>query len=484
MRACAIIDRVNAETAYLFRHALARDAAYQLQLPGDRSRLHALAFAAIEELAGGRPPAAPPLTGPASLPFRPHSADAFAADLAEHAARAQAGSEAAEGGEMDRVRRLYVRRAAEHAERLGHPDAAEKLWCEHAALADGPERGESLRRAGYVLSSGGWANRSHGLLVQALELLRRSGDRKREGAALTNLAGVLLQLGRNTEAERHYEAALALYRESGDSASVGATIANLAGLDRALGRMEPAERRFEEALGILHGCSDRRIEAVTMANLAIHYRQTGRPELAESTFTKALALHRKQGDRRSEGVALGNMANLHQDAGRPEEAERCARAALAIHREVGNHRSEGIVLGSLGNILDSLGRQEEAGVAYRQALGTHREVGNRRSEGVALGDLGVHFRETGQLGLSREHFDQALAIHRETGNRRYEGVHLCEAALLDLAERHAECARDRWRKGHAILLALGDSVAIRSLRAGMHSACARAAVTPFDSDPA
>ena len=41
---------VNAETAYFFRHALTRDAAYQLQLPGDRAKLHALAFHLIESL--------------------------------------------------------------------------------------------------------------------------------------------------------------------------------------------------------------------------------------------------------------------------------------------------------------------------------------------------------------------------------------------------------------------------------------------------
>lgn len=42
-----------AEAAYLFRHALLRDAAYQLQLPADRAALHALALEIIEGLYGG-----------------------------------------------------------------------------------------------------------------------------------------------------------------------------------------------------------------------------------------------------------------------------------------------------------------------------------------------------------------------------------------------------------------------------------------------
>ena len=43
---------MHAELAYLFRHALMRDAAYHLQMPADRARLHGLAFAPIEAVAG------------------------------------------------------------------------------------------------------------------------------------------------------------------------------------------------------------------------------------------------------------------------------------------------------------------------------------------------------------------------------------------------------------------------------------------------
>jgi hypothetical protein len=55
---------MSAESTYFFRHALLRDAAYQLQLPGDRASLHALALEAMEGLSGGPPPAPPPLTDP------------------------------------------------------------------------------------------------------------------------------------------------------------------------------------------------------------------------------------------------------------------------------------------------------------------------------------------------------------------------------------------------------------------------------------
>lgn len=76
-----MIPVVNAELAYVFRHALLRDAAYQLQLPGDRARLHALALTLIELLSGGRPGEVETAVG-SDTRFQAHPSDPFAEELA------------------------------------------------------------------------------------------------------------------------------------------------------------------------------------------------------------------------------------------------------------------------------------------------------------------------------------------------------------------------------------------------------------------
>ena len=134
---------MSAETAYLFRHALLREAAYQLQLPGDRSRLHALALSVLEELAGGRPPEPPPLGPDVDVLIPPHASDAFARELA-----GQAGS--AGGPDMAGLRRLYLRRAAEHASRSYRNEEAWTLWQEYATLVPRLEHSVALRRAAGV----------------------------------------------------------------------------------------------------------------------------------------------------------------------------------------------------------------------------------------------------------------------------------------------------------------------------------------------
>ena len=97
---------MDAEIAYLFRHALLREGAYQLQLPSDRSRLHALAFEIIEGLLGPLPQP-PELGTDADLPI-----DAVAAEMALHARNA--GDNDNSPLWRDRQRRCLVR-AAQHA---------------------------------------------------------------------------------------------------------------------------------------------------------------------------------------------------------------------------------------------------------------------------------------------------------------------------------------------------------------------------------
>jgi hypothetical protein len=103
---------VNAELAFFFRHALLRDAAYQLQLPGQWAPLHVLALGIVEAAFGGKAPA-PALDDAGEFVIPPHPTDAVAEDLAEHARWGGAADPAA----MAAARRTDLARAAAHAER-------------------------------------------------------------------------------------------------------------------------------------------------------------------------------------------------------------------------------------------------------------------------------------------------------------------------------------------------------------------------------
>jgi predicted ATPase len=65
------MEDITAEQAYSFRHALVQEAAYQLQLPSERARLHLIALQAIERGFGEKPPELPPIEDPDEAPAPP-----------------------------------------------------------------------------------------------------------------------------------------------------------------------------------------------------------------------------------------------------------------------------------------------------------------------------------------------------------------------------------------------------------------------------
>ncbi|KAF0245292.1 MAG: hypothetical protein FD180_1697 [Planctomycetota bacterium] len=175
----------SAETAYLFRHALLRDAAYQLQLPGDRARLHGLAFEVIEALAGGRPPEPPALIRLEDRRVLTHPTDPYAQALAEHArlagSRADLGVAGKEWDVTRDLRRLYLRRAAEYLAGQFHHEEARCMWLQYAELVSGGEKAESLRKAALVMDLTGRLADQESLLREACSIHRDAGHRLQEG---------------------------------------------------------------------------------------------------------------------------------------------------------------------------------------------------------------------------------------------------------------------------------------------------------------
>ncbi len=217
---------LSAETAYFFRHAILRDAAYQLQLPGDRAVLHALALTILESVFGGPPPG--PLTDRwGELPCEPHPIDSIAEEIAWHARMARTLADSPNESIKDHEA-LYLYRAAEHCDRLFRIDDAIRLFLERAELQRDQDKAQSLCWAGERALESGRNKQAELLLAQALEISISSGNRQLEGKALGCMALLYQHTGRVDLAERTNEQALAVRREIGNRRAEGINLANLA----------------------------------------------------------------------------------------------------------------------------------------------------------------------------------------------------------------------------------------------------------------
>jgi len=254
----------------------------------------------------------------------------------------------------------------------------------------------------------------HGPFSEGIALLRRVSGQSVRPATQARVfleTGLLLNYaGHPTEALEHHSQALAIAREVGDRRNEGMALGNVAGLDRKRRRIPEALEHYNQSLAIARDLGDRRGEGHNLGSLAVFHRDQGRIPEALAHLQQALAIHREVGNRRSEGLNLGNLAILHHQQGRIPEALEHFHQALAITREVGNRQGEGSTLGNLALLHHEQGRIPDALEHYNQALAIAREVGNRANEGITLGNLGDVLFSQNNLTAAEAHLRAAIGI--------------------------------------------------------------------------
>ncbi len=451
------MPRVNAETAYLFRHALLRDAAYQLQLPGDRGKLHGLVVAAFEALFAADEPLL----------------DASSEELARHARLCAELTTSARLASGMRAREYaYLLRAGKFAERHYHHESSASL---HEAAAQHP-LADTVTRIRCLMSASA-SCRAIGDMGRAMALAQKASD----AARACGDAGLLAHaLGLCAEIERlrgDSERALALAREAADvmePSQVGhakaEAIARLGMLLDLVGDVAASEKHFLRALDLAR--DDPKLAAGVKQHLGDLLRNNGRTREAQVYYEQALATFRQQGERkqianlllaistllrmvadypaseshclqaldefRSMGMRNNEASALHElgarctDTGRHAEGEQYLLQAVAMQRESGMVWAEAITLGDLGNLYADTKRPELAESFYLQSLAMHRRNGNRRSEGIVLSNLATFYEDLGRLAEADKLYSQALKIHRQVKNRRFEGLVMGNMAILRL----------------------------------------------------
>jgi tetratricopeptide (TPR) repeat protein len=344
-----------AEDSYLFRHAMMRLAAYELQPPVERSELHAYAYGIIEALPHDDP-------------------DAIAYELAGHARGAAAHDpDQRRSAEMHKREGLWLERAMQRARENSSfriaLECAERLIgntgatveARHAAALQGAEmsaalgelarvpefldHAEALHTSDDPLLRAAWilavVNAVHlprreyetgmELLQQAMGIYRQAGDRLGEARATGYMGNVMARQGQREEAVRRYEQAEAIFRELGHQRGLSTCRGNLGLMYKYFDQFDKAEKAYREALDIDRAIGNREGVPRHLGNLAVLCSDAGRYEEALELFDRSADLFRELGDRMgwmrnaiNQATCFERTGQLHRAVTLYQQAERIA----------------------------------------------------------------------------------------------------------------------------------------------------------------
>ena len=468
---------MHAETVYLFRHAIMRDAAYQMQMPEERARQHARSIEVLEELFGGRPLAIE-LTGARRPILDDHPLDLFAEELAEHARLAQAS--VGKTPDLVDAERVYLCRSAVRAGQVFNPAHAYALWKQLTVCGRQDHAPAHLRACGVAAFQCGDAALAERHFQESVDSAKRLGDSPAEGFAHANLAVIYEQTGRLADAGKASHAANEILSKSPDVSVRAVHMGNMGNVLRRLERYEEAEVLFDSALERLRETGNRYSAAIVLGNLAILYEMTGRIGDAEKGYNEALRIHREVGNVQHEVFALTNLAGLWRAMDKLEDAEETLEEAHALAGRIGDRWSQAGILGNLAMVYQDNERFSQAEHATVGALGLHREMNNVAMEGLTLANLAGLYTSTGRLSEADAMFTVALQVLREVGDTATESTVLCRIGLLRILQGREEAAAEVWSQGAMMLAGTRNTVELEKQTKMMNAYCARAGIPSFE----
>ncbi len=374
------------ETRYLFKHALLRDAAYDMQLRARLRELHALAGAAIEQVYAD--------DVAAHVAILAYHWGAAGDTVKEAHYSVLAGQQALRiSAFRDALR--YLKRSLELLPDEGDSDLVALISSGSASTAN--MRAQLYYWLGEAYDGLGELREAQQSFQVSLDLARACGDRQGMTGALSYLGGLALRLGEVEQAETHLKEGLALAREIDDQPGIATALLRLGYIAIARGEYPQAKQFLGESVALARVTNLQ----VVMANALNALGVVG-------THTKAL-----------------------------QEAQHYLEEAQTVFKAIGNRRGVILTLGNVGQVTSSLRHYADAKSLYREALDLSLEIGDRRLRAALLDNLGEVAYELGDNAQAEHDFSESLKLALEIG--------AVPSALLTLAGM----ARLRGRAGHS-----------------------------------
>lgn len=455
-----------AELRYLFKHALLRDAAYEMQLRKRLRELHRLAAMAYEHIYADE--------------LRP-----YYADLVYHHRQAQdpaqerhyavlAGKSEAEAGSYDpaveflsraldltpagdvagRYDLLLKREDVHHLQGAREAQRADLEALEQLVGLTPSEEGEEIdeSRAAKVA----WRQARYADAISdydaAIAAAQRAVQLAQGSTSLIEAARARRVWGSALEYRGEYLAAQGQYRqgiaaaEAADTsvAASAARVINLRGLGVVawdLGDYDAARNYYEQALVISREIGDRREISGCFHNLGgVAYVQ-GDYATAREYYERSLAIFQEIGDRWRASFCLNNLGVIALNLGDYATARRYYEQVWAIGEEIGDREGLSRCLDSLGDISIVTGDYAAASSYLCEALSIAQEIGSRMIEGLVFNKLGNLALLQDQPDESMSFYQQALAIRTELGQAHYLTESQAGIALAALTQGDEESAQ-------------------------------------------
>ncbi|MBN1485819.1 MAG: tetratricopeptide repeat protein [Chloroflexia bacterium] len=469
-RDLTLVEALEPELCYLFKHVITREVAYETLLFAQRRELHRVVAGWYERVyAGALEPYLPLLVHHYHQAEEREKERHYARLAGEQAAGQYANAEALrylgraleltpQDDLLERydlllaleaIHNLQGERKAQHRDLRALQELANALDCDK-------RRGEVLLRQSHYSEVTSEYPSAIAAAKEAIRWGKVVRDKHLEAKGYRQWGRVLWHQGKLDTACLQLERALELAREGSLPLVEADTLLDLGVVFGLQGDYAKSRNCHEQSLVICRKRGNRHGEARALASLALGFLYESAYEESQNYYEQSLHTAREIGSRLIEAQAIASMAIICDLLGDYSQSIAYNKQALHIYREIANLLRQASVLHCLGIVYTNQGEHIKARTHFEQALQIQRSVGDRRCEGTTLGCLGIVSRELGHYAQALDYIEQSLRIAREVGDRRGEAECLGDTSLILHYMAEHQRALEYAKQALAIVQDIGD----------------------------
>ena len=411
------LDTPDPELAYLFKHIVTQEVAYESLSYAARAQLHELLAKYLEDTQ----PDDPPLDA-----------------LSFHYSRSENISK----------KREYLRRSAEAAYEIFSNTTALENFKQALALSPGPNEAVEMHiKVGTILQM--MANWDEALThyQNALEIAENNRLVEQAVESQIKISGLSFVNGNLQQALDGLNKVYDLASNIENKASLCGVLTEIGGVQWRLGNFEVAIEYAQRGLEIARQIDDRKREAASLFFLASIYSEKGEYANGREFFEAAINIGKEVNDARRVGATLLNLGTNYYFQGDYKTAEKYIQESLDFYREIGEKRGTTIALNNLGNIFYLQNDYQTARQYYNQSLSLGREMADSYTISIALASLGITAFQEEKLEEADQLYCEAMTHVSELKHKVLTTLLHCYQGLLSLARKEFASARKSFEAG-------------------------------------
>ena len=381
------------ELRYIFKHALLRDAAYDMQLRSRLRELHHLAAVTAEQVYADQ-------------------LSSYYDILAYHYRMAyQLGVE-----NVSERACHYLRKAGESAQKNFANSVALDYYNQLLPmLQDLSEQAQVYLQRGAVLELiGRWPEAENDYRT-ALDLV--DGNTGMQAGAQLALGKLFHLRGDFSPALKWFEQAKMTWTTLQDQAGLSQTLIATGFVLWRKGDLQDARRYLEEGLTLARMLHDQPGVALALEGLGRVAHVQDDYAVSQALHTESLSLRRELGDKQGIAWSLNYLGIVAAGQGDYVVAQALFEESLALFRDLGDKFGIAEVLEKLGITMRFRGEWGKARVFYEESLDISREIGDRSSTAWVLYNLGAVAHSQKEYETARALLEEGLVHFRELGHK-------------------------------------------------------------------